>query len=105
MDAAALAWVTVSGMSLGSCAAPPTNTPGREVDSGRSRSVSQKPYWLSLMSRQAARPAMLCGGSMPTDNTIRSNSFCASWLVSSRNKTRRSLLPGNWTIRDGMLLT
>src|ERR1017187_1563082 len=72
MDAAALAWVTVSGMSLGSAAAPPTNTPGREVDSGRSRSVSQKPNSLSFISRREASSARPGGGSMPTDRTMRS---------------------------------
>ncbi len=34
MAAAALAWVTVSGISLGSWKAPATKTPGRDVFSG-----------------------------------------------------------------------
>jgi len=49
----ALAWVTVSGMSLGSWKAPATKTPGRDVSSGEKRLVLQKPNSLSSIPRWA----------------------------------------------------
>ena len=74
IEAAALACVTVSGMSFGSWKAPATNTPGREVDSGDSRSVAQKPYSLSSMPSVCGAFLADVPGSMPTESTTRSKS-------------------------------
>ena len=49
IEAAALAWVTVSGISLGSWNTPATNIPGLDVSRGKKRSVAQKPYSFNSM--------------------------------------------------------
>ena len=74
MEAAALAWVTVSGISLGSWKAPATKTPGRDVSSGENRLVLQKPNSLSSIPSCAMLSEISGLGSKPTARTTRSKS-------------------------------
>ena len=72
--AAPLASMTVSGMSFGPPNAPHTNTPSREVWTGFSRHVWQKPFSSSSMPRLFANRTVSYGGARPTARTTISNS-------------------------------
>ena len=84
MDAAALACVTVSGISLGSWKAPATNTPGLEVDK-RTEAVGGAETVFIQVDADAPGSWSLAAdpGSMPTDSTTRSKSASASLPDSS----------------------
>jgi hypothetical protein len=94
IEAAALACVTVSGMSLGSWKAPPTKTPSREVARGDRRFVEQN--WNSLRTTPivAAERTIDAEGSIPTESTTRSKSCSVSWPSSPIYRRRRSWEPG-----------
>ena len=74
IDAAPLACVTVSGMSLGSWNAPPTKTPGRDVDSGCEPVRRAEAVFIELDAELRQHSTADCEGSRPTASTTRSNS-------------------------------
>ena len=76
----ALACITVSGMSLGSWNAPPTNTPGRDVSSGCSSLVWAKPQRFSTTSIRSACSRSVALGSRPSESTIMSNSSSVCFI-------------------------
>ena len=70
--AAAEAWATESGMSLGSLNGPTTKTPLRLVSSGLNSCRSQKPWRLRAIPRWPAASCALRAGSSPAESTTMS---------------------------------
>ena len=73
-QAALLALITDSGISIGISNAPATYMPSRVVIFGASSFVWQKPNLSSVMPNLSARSLVPSAGSNPTERTTRSNS-------------------------------
>jgi len=99
--AAAEAWATLSGMSLGSPNGPTTKTPSRLVARGANSSSLQKPWRLSSMPRRPAASCALRAGSRPTESTTMSYSLVRMLPCSSSQLMSRSFVSGSSLMADG----
>ena len=99
--AAAEAWATESGMSLGSPNGPTTKTPSRLVAMGSNSSSLQKPWRLSSMPRWPAASCALRAGSRPAESTTMSYSLVCILPCSSSQSMSRSFVRGSSLIVEG----
>ena len=95
--AAALHWVTVSGMSFGPWNAPATKTPGRDVLRGANSLVAAKPCSFRSTPSRFAVSCALAGADRPDESTTRSNFSRESLPASSSYAISRSWFSTSWT--------
>ncbi len=102
---AALAWVTVSGISLGEEAAPQTNIPSFDVLMGVKVRVLKKPYLSSSTPSFSANSLLPLAGLMPTVRTTRLNSSCMSFPSSDSYFILRFRVSGTSSTEETLHLT